>query len=59
MDIWENFEQPVSALKNRFDDQTIKTSLHMQLRSQKQGLNAVRRLLLLFVRKIVFKAQYK
>ena len=38
VDIRENFEQAVSALKNRFDDQTIRTSLHMQLRSQKQSL---------------------
>ena len=38
VDIRENFEQAVSALKNRFDDQTIRTSLQMQLRSQKQGL---------------------
>ena len=38
MDIRENFEEAVSALRNRFDDKTIRTSLHMQLRSQKQGL---------------------
>ena len=38
VDMRENFEQAVSALKNRFDDQTIRPSLHMQLRSQKQGL---------------------
>ena len=38
MDIRENFEEAVSALKNKCDDQTIRTPLHMQLRSQKQGL---------------------
>ena len=38
VDIRENFEEAVSAQKNRFDDQTIRTSLHLQLRSQKQGL---------------------
>ena len=38
VDINENCEEAVSALKNRFDDQTIRTSLRMQLRSQKRSL---------------------
>ena len=59
MDIRENFEKAVSALKNRFDDQAIRASSHMQLRSQKTRSYAVRRSLLFFVRKIVFKAKYK
>ena len=38
VDIRENFEEAVSALKNRFDDHTVRTSLHIQLRGQKQSL---------------------
>ena len=59
VDLRENFEQAVSALKNRFDDQTIRTSLQMQLRSQKQSLTQSVDNYCFSLEKFIFEAQYK